>query len=126
MATSTGNKSEKKTKTLSKANKKKVVKSKREAVRTASKTTLRTVKKKTVAKKAAARPKEKPEGHAPHSARITANKGPIRALASRTQFLAVVSTVRLSNAASMAATRPSRASIRAAWARATACRATTQ
>ncbi len=84
MATSTtGSK-----KTLSKANKKKVVKSKREAVRTASKTTLRTVKKKATAKKAAARPKSKPEGHAPHSARITANKGAIRAIASRTQFLA--------------------------------------
>lgn len=83
MATSTG----KKTKTLSKANKKKVVKSKRAAVRTASKTTLRTVKKK-AAPKSAARPKVKPEGHAPHSARITANKGVVRAIASRTQFLA--------------------------------------
>lgn len=83
MATSTG----KKTKTLSKANKKKVVKSKRAAVRTASKTTLRTVKKK-AAPKVASRPKVKPEGHAPHSARITAAKGTVKALASRTQFLA--------------------------------------
>lgn len=83
MATSTG----KKTKTLSKANKKKVVKSKRAAVRSASKTTLRTVKKK-AAPKASSRPKEKPEGHAPHSARITAAKGAVKALASRTQFLA--------------------------------------
>lgn len=83
MATSTG----KKTKTLSKANKKKVVKSKRAAVRTASKTTLRVVKKK-AAPKSGARPKDKPEGHAPHSARITANKGVVKAIASRTQFLA--------------------------------------
>jgi large subunit ribosomal protein L13 len=93
MATSTsGNKSVKKSetkaKTLSKANKKRVVKSKRAAVRTASKTTLRTVKKKTTAKKTAARPKVKPEGHAPHSARITANRGEVKAIASRTQFLA--------------------------------------
>jgi len=87
MASTTAKKSEKKTKTLSKANQKKVVKSKRAAVRTASKTTLRTVKKKAAAK-SGARPKVKPEGHAPHSARITAPKGKVTAIASRTQFLA--------------------------------------
>ena len=84
----TSSKSEKKTKTLSKANKKKVVKSKQAAVRTASKTTLRTVKKKAAPKAGAARPKVKPEGHAPHSARISAPKGAVKATASRTQFLA--------------------------------------
>jgi large subunit ribosomal protein L13 len=86
-----------KTKTVKKATK--VAKATKTAKKTASKTQVRTSRATTRAAKtsaekkaptrgtAASRWKEKHPGHAPQSARITAPKGPVKALASKTRFV---------------------------------------
>lgn len=71
-----------KTTTTKKAKKSKLVERKN-----ANKTQVRLAKpKKLVGPKESAHKKEKPVGHAPHSARITAVKGPMQPVVSRTQF----------------------------------------
>ncbi len=55
--------------------------------RNSGKTQVRLAKPKQAPKSDAGRVKEKPVGHAPHSARITAPKGPVLPLSSRTSFV---------------------------------------